>query len=170
MSFFTKKEETNSSEAEEVKESGVWGSQLSNALADARKSGMGSKTGVKAGTKGATKKDSGGNLSEQTKEQITKLFHPDAWRPIVKAPFALGQAMTGRDCWELSKAEEDTLATSTSTSMEYVAVTDPKWLAIGMCCTTWAIIFSDKFIRNAREAAKEAKDNPVIEPGVHAIK
>lgn len=140
---------------DEEKQSSPWAGTLKSALADARK---GHNTGSDAdatGTKKGGKKDSGGGVSAKMQEQLSKLFEPSAWRPIVKAPFAFFQAMTGRACWELTKNEEDTLATTTSTAMEYVAVTDPKWLAIGMCATTWTMIFSEKLILSAREAKKE---------------
>ena len=141
--------------AEEKTESVPWGGSLRSALADARKGHAEAGLGDAAGTKKGGKKESGGGLSSKAQEQLAKLFEPSSWRPIVKAPFAFFQAMTGRSCWELSKNEEDTLATTTSTAMEYVAVTDPKWLAIGMCATTWAMIFSEKLILSAREAKKE---------------
>jgi hypothetical protein len=152
-------------EGEETKKSSAWGGKIAEALADARKGHSSDGVADEKGTKKSGKKDSGGGLSAKAQEQIAKLFEPASWRPIVKAPFAFFQAMTGRDCWELSKNEEDTLATSTSAAMEYVAVTDPKWLAIGMCTVTWTIIFSEKLILSAREAKKEALSNP--QPDIH---
>jgi len=145
---------------EKEEKSTPWIGKISEALADARKSHAGNGATDEKGTKKGGKKDSGPSLSTKAQEQIAKLFEPSSWRPIVKAPFAFFQAMTGRDCWELSKNEEDTLATSTSTAMEYVAVTDPKWLALGMCAVTWTMIFSEKLILSAREAKKEALLNP----------
>lgn len=138
-----------------------WMGKISEAMSDARKSHAGDGPTDAKGTKKSGKASSGSGLSAKAQEQIAKLFEPNSWRPIVKAPFAFCQAMTGRSCWELSKNEEDTLATSTSTAMEYVAVTDPKWLAIGMCAVTWSIIFSEKLILSAREARKEAELNPI---------
>lgn len=156
MSWFSKGETMG----EEEKQSSPWAGKISEALADARKNISGADVGDAKAKKTGGKKDSGSSLSSKAQEQLAKLFEPSSWRPIVKAPFAFFQAMTGRDCWELTKNEEDTLATSTSTAMEYVAVTDPKWLAIGMCATTWCIIFSEKLILSAREAKKEALLNP----------
>ena len=172
MSFFNKKDEVVSTEGKEATESPVWSSQLSSAMSDARKSGVGSATGTKTKSKAPKETSSRGNLSAKDEEQIVKLFNPDAWRPIVKAPFAVGQALTGRECWALSKSEEDTLAVSTSTSMEYVAITDPKMLALAMCAVTWTIIITEKFILNARERAKEDLLNPKPKEtvGVHSIK
>lgn len=157
---------------EEEKQSSPWAGTLKSALADARKGHVSSDTTDATGTKKGGKKDSGGNLSTKMQEQLAKLFEPSAWRPIVKAPFAFFQAMTGRSCWELTKNEEDTLATTTSTAMEYVAVTDPKWLAIGMCATTWAMIFSEKLILSAREAKKEQAiaDSQNPPQGTHLVK
>lgn len=140
---------------EEEKQSTPWAGTLKSALADARKGHVSHDSGDATGTKKAGKKDSGSNLSTKVQEQLEKLFQPSAWEPIVKAPFAFMQAMTGRECWEPSKKEVDTLSTMTSTAMEYVAITDPKILAIGMCVTTWAMIFGEKLILSAREAKKE---------------
>lgn len=156
MGWFTKGEDVG----EEENKSGPWSNQISKALMEARKGQSTISSGTASGEKKGGKKDSGASLSTKTQEQIAKLFEPSSWRPIVKAPFAFFQAMTGRECWELTKSEEDTLATSTSAAMEYVAVTDPKWLAIGMCTVTWTIIFSEKLILSAREAKKEAILNP----------
>lgn len=132
-----------------------WAGTLKNAFADARKGHVSHDSGTSTGEKKAGKKDSGSNLSSKVQEQLEKLFQPSAWEPIVKAPFAFMQAMTGRECWEPTKKEVDTLSTTTSTAMEYVAITDPKILAIGMCVTTWAMIFGEKLILSAREAKKE---------------
>lgn len=140
---------------EEEKQSSPWAGTLKSALADARKGHSGNDTPDATGTKKGGKKDSGSSLSAKVQEQLEKLFQPSAWEPIVKAPFAFMQAMTGRECWEPTKKEVDTLATTTSTAMEYVAITDPKILAIGMCVTTWAMIFGEKLILSAREAKKE---------------
>ena len=151
-------------ETTEENKPGPWGSAFSGALSDARKAGVGAKERAKAGTTKGGKAGSGENLSSTTQEQITKLFKPDMWKPIVKAPFAFGQALTGRKCWEPTEKEVDSLSVSTSTAMEYVAVTDPKWLAIGMCMVSWTMILSEKFILNARERAKELAENPPVEP------
>lgn len=156
MSWFEKDKPV----VEEKTESSPWAGKISEALADARKSYSKADVGDEKGTKKSSKKDGGGGVSAKVSEQLAKLFETSTWRPIVKAPFAFFQAMTGRDCWELTKNEEDTLATTTSTAMEYVAITDPKWLAIGMCTVTWTMIFSEKLILSAREAKKEALLNP----------
>lgn len=161
MSWFTEKDKEEHSEDNK---SGPWGSAFSGALSDARKAGVGSKERAKAGNAKSGKAGRGENISESTQEQITKLFKPDMWKPIVKAPFAFGQALTGRKCWEPTDKEVESLSVSTSTAMEYVAITDPKWLAIGMCMVSWTMILSEKFILNARERNKELAENPPVEP------
>jgi hypothetical protein len=92
------------------------------------------------------------------------MFNPDAWRAIVRAPFALGKVITGRKCWELEKREEDTLATSTSMTAEYFMAVDPKYVALTICMFNWAVIMTEKYAENAKEARLERQSEPEHKP------
>ncbi len=149
----------------EASKKAVWDSETDKAIADARKSQSRRLSGSKKGEQASEATQSGERLPVQAVEQIKKMFNPDAWRAIVKAPFALGQAITGRKCWELEKDKEDTLAVSTAMTAEYFLVTDPKWVAVSICAFNWAVILTEKLAANARERQKELELNPPpVEP------
>lgn len=153
--------------------SGVWGVQLDAAKLEARKGGLGGKKKAKVATNDDGESDTRGGISAKDAEQVRKMFDPEAWRAIVRAPFALGKAMTGRDCWNLEKREEDTLATSTSGAAEYFLQTDPKWIAFTLFAFNWTVIVSDKLIQNARAREAEEALNPknhTLTSGVHVVK
>ncbi len=154
---------------------GVWGSQFDQAVADARKGGVGAKKKSQGNASGGESAGGGVRLSGETAEKIKAMFEPDAWRAIVRAPFALGKAMTGRKCWELEKNQEDTLATSTSGTAEYFLTTEPKYVMLTLFLFNWSVVLTDKMIQNAAERKKEeALNPPQVEPtkmpGVSIVK
>lgn len=157
MFGMAKKEE---SETNQEEKSGPWGDKLNEALADARKSGVSGKKKSSAKPENGREANSGTGLSQQAEEQARKMFEPEAWRAIVRAPFSLGKAVTGRECWDLEKKQEDTLATSTSATAEYFLQTDPKWVALTLFMFNWSVILTEKFAMNARERMKEEALHP----------
>lgn len=159
--------------SDENEKQGVWGAQLDMARAEARKGSVGRKKKVASDTTDDGDARDRGGISAKDAEQVRKMFDPEAWRAIVRAPFALGKAVTGRSLWDLEKREEDTLATSTSGVAEYFLQTDPKWIAFTLFAFNWTVIVSDKLIQNAREREKEdtlLPKNPHVAPGVHVVK
>lgn len=164
--------ETKTEDTKDEK-SGVWGTQLDAAKLEARKGGVGGKKKAKVATNDDGESESRGGISTKDAEQVRRMFDPEAWRAIVRAPFALGKAMTGRGCWNLEKREEDTLATSTSGVAEYFLQTDPKWIAFTLFAFNWTVIVSDKLIQNARAREAEEASNPknhTLTGGVHVVK
>lgn len=159
-----KKAQASETDIQQDSKQAVWDSETSKAIADARKSQRKNVSGTKKGEQTSEATQTGLHLSGAAAEQIKKMFTPDAWRAIVKAPFALGQAMTGRKCWELEKDKEDTLAVSTAMTAEYFATTDPKWLAVAICSFNWAVILTEKFAANTRERKKEIELSTPPEP------
>lgn len=159
MAWWKKHTEAETKDQQESK-SAVWDSETHKAISDARKAQSRNIPRTKKGEQSSEESQARVNISGAAVEQIKKMFNPDAWRAIVKAPFALGQAMTGRKCWELEKDKEDTLAVSTAMTAEYFATTDPKWLAVCICSFNWAVILTEKFAMNARERNKELLENP----------
>ena len=144
----------------EASKSGVWGSQLSEAMRAARKGRMEhaeGTTGKRSASQGAK---GGGGLSAAMSEAARKMFEPDQWRTIVRSPFALGKVMTGRDCWELEKKQEDQLAVSTSATAEYFMNTDPKWIMLTLCMFNWSVILTEKYVANAKQRNLEKGSEP----------
>ena len=150
--------------SEETSKSNVWGSQLATAIAEARKGNLDNEAGVKNKRKNTPKADSGPGVSRELEEAARKMFDPDAWRAIVRAPFALGRVITGRSCWELDKRQEDTLAVSTSSTAEYFLQTDPKWVCLTIFAFNWSVVLTEKFMANAVERQKELASEPQAPP------
>jgi hypothetical protein len=172
MGFFSKDKSEVEDSSEKTEKSGKWGSQLSQAIADARARGVGVKEGSSKGSKDTGKKSSGASVSRELSEAAKKMFDPDAWRAIVRAPFALGKVVTGRECWELEKKQEDTLATSTAMTAEYFMNVDPKYVALTICMFNWSVVLTEKYAANAKLARleKASEPQPVTSPGLSAIK
>lgn len=156
-------------EAEETSKSNIWGSQLSSAIADARKSGVENEGGTKGKRKASTKPDSGTGVSRELAEKASKMFEPEAWRSVIKMPFALGKVITGRKCWDLEKAQEDTLATTTSATAEYFLQVDPKYVVLTLFAMNWGAVLTEKFLANAVERQKEQALEPSSPPPLKAV-
>lgn len=161
MAFWNKENKEVSTDNQETEKSGKWSSQLASAIADARSRGVGTKKGTETGTTDSRKKGSGTSVSRELSEAAKKLFDPDAWRAIVRAPFALGKVVTGRECWELEKKQEDTLATSTAMTAEYFMNVDPKYVALTICMFNWSVVLTEKYAANARLARLEKESEPM---------
>ena len=163
MGLFTKDPPVETENSEDTKSS-IWGGKLAEAIAHARGTGVANEKGTKAKRSNTQKSDSGGGVSKELSEAARKMFEPEAWRAIVRAPFALGKVMTGRSCWELEKKQEDTLATSTSLTAEYFLNVDPKYVVLTLFLFNWSVVLTEKFAANAvernKELAMEEKLNP----------
>jgi hypothetical protein len=161
MGFFDKAE---TSESEETQPSSPWGAQLNSAVADVRKAGVGRKGRAKADESNREKEGSGGSVSQETARKLAKMFEPEKWKPIVRAPFNLMKVKTGRACWTLDEKETETLAETTSAAAEHFMAIDPKWLVLTLLLFNWTVIVVDKAGQNAKEAADEQKSNPKPSP------
>jgi hypothetical protein len=150
----------DSEENGETGKSSVWASQLAAATADARKSSVEAEKGNPGKRKTAQKPDSGGSVSRELEEKAAQMFSPEAWRSIVKMPFALGKVMTGRKCWDLEQKQEDTLATTTSATAEYFLQVDPKYVVLTLFLMNWGAVLTEKFTANAVERQKELASEP----------
>lgn len=156
----------NKVENTEENSSTPWDSKIGEALLNARKGQHKASAGTQKGTEKGKDKNSWSDLPNKAKDQIAKLFEPSSWEPIVKAPFAVMQALTGRKAWELEQKEVDSLAIPTSMAAEYFTITDPKWVAFGMCAVAWSSIVCEKLIKSAQEARAEEllRPKPDIQP------
>lgn len=159
-----KKVEESNTENSEATKARVWGGKLGEAIARARGDGVANAKGNQAKRSTSEKSNSGSGVSQELREAARKMFEPEAWRAIVRAPFALGKVMTGRACWELEKKQEDTLATSTSLTAEYFLNVDPKYVVLTLFMFNWSVVLTEKFAANAvernKELAEEARLNP----------
>lgn len=162
MAWFSKAENAETSAKEsEASKSGVWGSQLDSALAEAKQSRVENAKRGETGGKNASKSGSGGRVSGGLAEAAKKMFEPEAWKAIVRMPFSLGKVITGRKCWDLEKTQEDTLATSTSATAEYFLQIDPKYVVLTLFLMNWSAVLTEKFMANAVERNKELALNPL---------
>jgi len=160
--------EKDSENTQDNVSSSAWGSQLSSAVADLRKAGMGSKGRAKADGKGHESEKSGSGISAKDADKLSKMFQPEKWKPLVRAPFNLLKAKTGRKCWELDEKETDTLAETTSATAEHFLHVDPKYMILTLFVFNWGLIVADKVSQNAREAAKEERERP-LPPGTMPV-
>lgn len=151
--------------------SSPWGNQFDSAIDDARKAGVGSKARAKADGSASEKAGSGGGISQETAKKLAKIFEPEKWKAIVRAPFSLGKAKTGRDLWDLTKAEEESLAECTSAAAEHFMTVDPKYLVLTLLVFNWSVIVSSKVSQNTAARKKEELENPppVSDPITHPV-
>lgn len=139
----------------EESKSGIWGNKLAEAIAAARSGRVANEKGTKTKRSDSKESGSGRGISQELSDAARKMFEPEAWRAIIRAPFALGKVMTGRACWELEKKQEDTLATSTSLTAEYFLNVDPKYVVLTLFLFNWSVVLTEKFAANAVERKKE---------------
>jgi hypothetical protein len=164
MGWFSKAENAETSAKDsEASKSGVWGSQLDSALAEARSSRVENAKRGEASGKTPKGAGSGSRVSGGLAEAAKKMFEPEAWKAIVRMPFSLGKVITGRKCWDLEKTQEDTLATSTSATAEYFLQVDPKFVVLTLFLMNWSAVLTEKFMANAVERNKELALNPLPE-------
>lgn len=148
MGLFSSKKDSN---AEAMASSRV-SSEAAAALQEAKQFSAGSKKRKSTtGEESSTRLD----LPPAMAEKLASLFKPEAWEPIVRAPFLVGKAATGRKCWELQEKEAETLSVSTAMTAEYFWQHDPKWLALTICSFNWLFIVSQKLVEQQREIEYE---------------
>jgi len=112
------------------------------------------------GTSGRADPASAALADQQAKIQaeLGKLYSPENWKAIVKAPADLRLALTGREHWNLSKDEVETLATTASTAAQYWLVADPKYLALTLFIFNISVIYGSRVALDvaASRAEKQA--------------
>ena len=166
MLFFESSEKTEKMEnsSQQVESAPPFSDRVASAINDARKKLSKTSKGTEGESKTTTGTPTRGSLSKSAQEQIAKMFDPDAWRGIVRAPFTLGKVITGRSCWELEKKEEDILATSTSATAEYFLQTDPKWVCLTIFAFNWATILGQKYLANEVLKKQEQQEMGLKDP------
>lgn len=97
-------------------------------------------------------------LAEQAKV-LEALLDPKVWKGAVAAPGDAMHALTGKEYWELSDEEKDTLAKTGAATARSFMVTDPKWLALSLFAFSVLSIYGSRMMKDLQER-KQAKTNP----------
>lgn len=95
--------------------------------------------------------------AEEILRELERLYSPEAFEPIVKAPSNLMSMLTGRKLWELSNNESKALATSASVTAKYFMPTDPKMVALVMFAGSVLTIYGTRVGLHIREINEEKK-------------
>lgn len=91
--------------------------------------------------------------------EVKRLFAPENWEAIVRAPADLALATTGDKVFDMPDKNVKQLAQTGSVAASYFIKTDPKWLALIMFGVNAATIYGGMIAihLNNRKAAKKAE-------------
>ena len=91
--------------------------------------------------------------------EVKRLFAPENWEAIVRAPADLALATTGDKVFDMPDKNVKQLAQTGSVAASYFIKTDPKWLALIMFGVNAATIYGGMIAvhLNNRKAEKKAK-------------
>lgn len=105
------------------------------------------------------KGDAAANLAaEDAAKILDAILDPKIWRGVVAAPGDMMVAVTGREHWELSEDERDTLAKTGAATARAFAVTDPKWLALSLFAFSILSIYGGRITKDLKDK-RDAKKN-----------
>lgn len=96
-------------------------------------------------------------LAQQIKS-LEDLMDPKVWRATMSAPGDAMHTLTGKDYWELSTDEQDTLAKTGAATARCFMLVDPKWLALTLFSFSLLSIYGSRTMRELRERAAEKKN------------
>lgn len=88
-------------------------------------------------------------------KQLDQLHDPKAWGALLGAPADVAQALTGREHWQLSEKERDTLGACGSAAARVMMVTNPKALAFAMLGSALTMVYLPRLIKEARAMRAE---------------
>lgn len=108
----------------------------------------------------ANQRDLQGEVNQVLIKQLDALHAPEAWGALLGAPADIAQALTGRDHWNLSDKERNTLGATGSAAARVMMITNPRALAFAMLGSAVTMVYLPRLIKEARaiRAEKEAKD------------
>ena len=95
--------------------------------------------------------------------ELEKVFTPEMWAPLVRAPADLRLAQTGYDHWKLSDQEVQTMAQSASHAGRYFMRTDPKWVVLTLAIFNIGTIYGGRVMLDF----KVKKDEAALKAGRH---
>lgn len=100
-------------------------------------------------------------VADEISRELEKLYSPDNFRGIVKAPADIMALATGSKVWELQKDEIDTLSVNASLTAKYFLVTDPKWVALTMLAISVTTIYGGRVAMHLAEKRKHVEKKDV---------
>jgi len=92
--------------------------------------------------------------------EVKRLFAPENWEAMVRAPADLAMAVTSDKCFNMSDAEVKTLSQTCATAASYFIVTDPKYLALIMFSVNFATVYGGMIAQHVNNRKKDKKNNP----------
>lgn len=89
--------------------------------------------------------------------ELEKIFAPEHWEALVRAPADLRLAQTGYKHWEMSDNEVKMLAASASNTARYFMRTDPKWIVLTLFLFNVGTIYGGRVLMDYNIRKKEAE-------------
>lgn len=95
-------------------------------------------------------------------EGLDRLYRPEAWKPLVCLPANVALAFTGNKHWELESEEKENLAQTVSTAAQYMAIQNPRSLALSLAAMAIITVYAPRIIKEAsiRREKKADKEKP----------
>lgn len=93
-------------------------------------------------------------------EAFARLYDPKIWSKALSAPADTAAALTGKARWELKEEERELLGSTGSLAASCFAVTDPRWLVLGLGLITLIDVYGVRLaleLAERKAAAKEPK-------------
>lgn len=94
---------------------------------------------------------------ERRAAELEKIFSPDNWRSIVRAPADLALALSGREYWDLPEKEVSALAVSASHTARYWMAIDPRYIVLVMFLFDMSVIYGGRTVRHIKDVRAEKK-------------
>lgn len=86
--------------------------------------------------------------------ELDRLFDPENFRYIVRAPADTALAVTGDELWVLDEGEVEALATQAASTSRHFVNTDPKWVSLIMLSMSIMTVYGSRaalYYRKKRE-------------------
>lgn len=98
------------------------------------------------------------DVAERAKA-LDLIFDEKAWKGAVGAPGDAAFALTGKEYWQLSEEEKDTLAKTGAATARAFLITDPRWLALSLFSLSILSIYGSRLMKHVAEKNAEKKKN-----------
>lgn len=112
------------------------------------------------GNSGSDQRALQARIDAQIAAQLDAVHDPKAWGALLAAPGDVAVAITGREHWEISKDERETLGACGSTAARTLMITNPRSLALLMAASALFAVYMPRLMKEAAHLRKEkAKEN-----------
>lgn len=101
--------------------------------------------------------DNAAIIAAEQSKVLDALLDPKVWRGAVAAPGDAMVVLTGKQYWELSDDERDTLAKTGAATARCFAVTNPKWLALTLFSFSVISIYGSRCMKSVLEKKETEK-------------